>query len=262
MELRADRHPSLDLTLDRLDHAVRRAGGDLEARGEIVDRHVVHAVDADLTVPVDAFHDASRLDEEGVTMGVVAGILVGDRLGEILGNVEEEGAPFGDVEELHAGADGKDGHVSAADVLGEHSVEVLAPDVHGADGRVGHPAVAAWVEVSPADHHDPVEEVEEPDNVILVGEGGHDDGNPTGGGDSVEIARGHERERGMLLAGCTVVGVDADEGLGCHEVSPEDRRIVDAFVRPNAGWSYVDPRISRMNLPPSAAPQSTDFFDV
>jgi hypothetical protein len=99
-------------------------------------------------------------------------------------------------------------------------------------------------------------------DVILVGEGGHDDGNPTGGGDPVEVARGHEGERGMLLAGCTVVGVDADEGLGCHGVSPEDRRIVDPLLRPNTGWSYVDPRIPRMNLPPSAAPRSTDLFDV
>ena len=216
MKLHADRGPVLDGALDRLDHAVRGAGGHLEAHRHVVDRHVVHAVHADLAVAVDPLHRGTRLDEQGMPVGQVGRILVGDRLRQVFGDVEEQRAPHGDVDELHAAADREDRHVAGADVLGEHPVEVFATGVHRADGRVGHVAVAAGIEVGAAHHHHAVEQVEEADHIVLVGQGRQDHGNATRGRDAVVVAGGDEREGRVLLAGRTVVGVDADEGLGCH----------------------------------------------
>ena len=180
---------------------------------------MVHAVDADFAVAVDPFHRRAGLDDERVAVGEVGRVLVGDRPGQVLGDVQEQGAPLGDVEELHAGADAEHRHVAGADVLGEEAVEVLAPGVHRPHRRVGHVAVASWVEVGAADEHHAVEEIEEPDDVILVGERGEDDGDAPGGRDAVEVAGGDEGQGGVFLAGGAVVGVDADEGFGSHESS-------------------------------------------
>ena len=169
MELRADRHPALDGTLDRLDHAVRGPGGHLEALGDIVDAHVVHAVDADLAVAIDAFHHRARLHDESVPVGLINGILVGYRLGQILRNVQEERAALRDVEQLHAAADRQHGHMPGTDVLGQKPVKILAPGVHRPHGRVRHVAVATRIEVSPSHHHHAVEHVEQADDVFLIG---------------------------------------------------------------------------------------------
>ena len=57
------------VALDGLDDAVGASGRDGEARGHFVDRHVVHAVDADLAFAVDALHQRAGLDLQGVAMG-------------------------------------------------------------------------------------------------------------------------------------------------------------------------------------------------
>ena len=217
MELHADRRPLLDDTLDRLDDAVGRPSGDTEARRHVVDRHVVHAVDANLAVSIHPLHHAAAFDEQRVAVGQIGRILVGNRPRQILGQVEEERSPLGDVQQLHAAADREHGHVPGTDVLGEQAVEVLPPRVHRPHRRVWHVAVTAGIEVGSTDHHDPVEHVEKPDEVVLVGQGGEDHGDATRRGDAVEIAGRDERQRGMLLATGTEVGVDADDGLHSHE---------------------------------------------
>jgi hypothetical protein len=177
---------------------------------------VVHAVDPDLAVAIDPLHDRAGLDDERVAVGQVGRVLVGDRLGHVLGEVEEQRAPLGDVEQLHPAADGEHRHVPRADVLDQQAVEVLAAGVHRPNRRVRHVAIAAGIEVGPAHEHDAVEEVEQPDEIFLGRQRGQDHRNPAAGGDPVEVTRGHERQGGVLLAGGAVVGVDADEGLGGH----------------------------------------------
>ena len=56
VKLRADGNPAFDDALDCLDDTVRSAGGDLKAGGNIVDCHVVHAIDPNFSFAIDAFH--------------------------------------------------------------------------------------------------------------------------------------------------------------------------------------------------------------
>ena len=76
MELRADGEPIGHAAFDRFDDAVRAAGGHFEAGGDVVDRHVVHAVDAELAVAVDALHQRAGRELQRVAMGRVERIVM------------------------------------------------------------------------------------------------------------------------------------------------------------------------------------------
>ena len=256
MELRADHHPALDAALDRLDHAVRGPGGHLEALGDIVDAHVVHAVDANLAVAIDAFHHGAGLHDEGVPVGLIDRVLVRDRLGKILWDVQEQCAPLGDVEQLHAAADRQHGHVPGADVLGQQAVEVFATGVHRSHGWVRHVAIATRVEVGPSHQHHAVEQVEQANDVFLIGQGRQDHGDAARGGDAVVVAGRDEREGGMLLAGGAVVGVDANEGFDSHGIPLEKRQAGILPTSPATWWSFRPPSACSW-IPPPVPPHGT-----
>jgi len=103
----------------------------------------------------------------------------------------------------------------------ERRLKSAARGVHRPDGRMGHVAVAPRVEVGAPHHHHTVEQVEQPDDVVLVRQRGQDHRDAARGRDAVEVAGGHDRQGGVLLAGSAVVRVDADEGLGCHRGPPD-----------------------------------------
>ena len=52
------------------------------------------------------------------------------------------------------------------------------PGIHRPNGRVRHVAVATRIEVGPSHHHHAVEQVEQPDDVVLLGQRRQDTGMP------------------------------------------------------------------------------------
>ena len=73
---------------------------------------------------------------QGMAMGGIHGILVRNRLREVLGDVEEEVAALGDVQELHADADAEDRHPPRGDHVHQPAVEFLAAGVQRPNRRV------------------------------------------------------------------------------------------------------------------------------
>ena len=174
-------------------------------------------------------------------MRLIDRILVRDRLGQILGDVQEERAAFGDVEQLHAATDRQHGHVPGADVLGQQAVEILAAGIHRPHGRVRHVAVATRIEVGPSHHHHAVEQVEQANDVFLIGQRRQDHGDATSGGDAVVVAGRDERQGGVLLACRAVVGVDANEGFDSHGVPLKRSRAGILPTGPATWWSLRPP---------------------
>ena len=99
MELGAEGEPVVHGALDGLDDAVGASGGDGKARRHVVDRHVVHAVDADFPLAVDPLHERAHLDLQGVAVVGVHRVEMRDRPRQVFGNVQEEGAALRDVQE-------------------------------------------------------------------------------------------------------------------------------------------------------------------
>ena len=113
MELGAHREPVFHRALDGLNDSVRAAGGDHEAGGHFVDGHVVHAIDANLALAEDAFHDRAHFHDQGVAMIGIAGVEVRQGLGQVLGNMQEEVAALGNIQKLHSAADAENRHAAA-----------------------------------------------------------------------------------------------------------------------------------------------------
>ena len=72
------------VAIDRFDDTVGAACGHGKTLGHFVHRHMMHAVDPDLAVAVDAFHQRIRLDGQPMSMPTVLQVLVGDRGRQIL----------------------------------------------------------------------------------------------------------------------------------------------------------------------------------
>ena len=126
--------------------------------GHFVDGHVVHAVDADLALAVDPFHQRARLHHQGVPMGRIGGVGVGQGAGQVLGDVQEEVAALGNVQQLHAAADAEHRHPPLGDQPHQRAVELLAAAVQQPHRRVQHETVDARIEVGPADQHHAVQQ--------------------------------------------------------------------------------------------------------
>src|SRR5262249_29897692 len=92
VELGTQGPPVLLRALDGFDHAIRAAGGDLEAGADVVDRLVVHAVDADFAVAKDALHQRAEDDRQAVAVLRIVRVLVRDRAGHFFRQVQEQSA--------------------------------------------------------------------------------------------------------------------------------------------------------------------------
>ena len=68
MKLSSNREPILATRFDRFDDPIRAARRHPESRCDFIDRHVMHAVDANFSVAVDPSHDRAGHDLEPVTM--------------------------------------------------------------------------------------------------------------------------------------------------------------------------------------------------
>ena len=103
-------------------------------------------------------------------MGGIGGVGVRQGAGQVLGDVQEEVAALGDVQQLHAHADAQDRHPPLGDEPHQLAVEEFAAAIQEADGRVEHEAVDAGIEVRPAHQHHAVQHVEHLADVGLIGQ--------------------------------------------------------------------------------------------
>jgi hypothetical protein len=151
-----------------LDDAVGRAGDDLEAAAERVDRLVMHAVDVQPAPAGEAVQRRSGFDVRGVRhlVGRLSRPVLEVRQ---LGDVLVQRPARGDVERLHAAADGEQREVALAGRAHHRELVVVrdAVDVR-AELRVPQRPVGSGVEVGAAAEQDAVEAVEE--RVRVVGE--------------------------------------------------------------------------------------------
>ena len=110
-------------------------------------------------------------------MGRVERIVMRQRRRTILGNVQQQIAAQRHVDQLHAGANAEHRHPPVGDQPHQSAIEQLAAIGQQPNRRVEHPAVAARIEVGPADQHDAVDLVEQLLQVVIVGQRGNDDRN-------------------------------------------------------------------------------------
>ena len=127
----------------------------------------MHAVDADFAFAVYPFHERARLHLQRVPMGRIAGVGVGQGAGQVLGNVQEEVAALGNVQQLHAAADAEHRHPPLGDQPHQRAVELLAAAVQQPHRRVQHETVDPRIEVRPADQHHAVQGVQHAGDVGL-----------------------------------------------------------------------------------------------
>ena len=151
--------------LDGLDDAVGAAGGDGEAGRHLVDRHVVHAVDADFALAVDPLHQRAHLDLQGVAMVGVHRVAVRQRRGRSSGMCRNRLPPCDDVQQLHADADAEHRHPAMDDHAHQPAVEFLAAPIQQPHRGMEHEAVATRIEIGAADHDHRVEHVENPGEI-------------------------------------------------------------------------------------------------
>ena len=104
MELRAEGEPIIPRALDGLNYAVGTASGDGEARCNVVDGHVVHAVDADFALAVHALHDRAHFNLQGVAMVGIHRVEVRQPPANLRQGAEELPSRR-DVQQLHAATD-------------------------------------------------------------------------------------------------------------------------------------------------------------
>ena len=93
-------------------------------------------------------------------MGRIGGVHVRQGAGQVLGQVQEEVAALGDVQQLHAAADAERRHPPLGDQPHQRAVELLATRVQQPHGGVEHVAVVAGVEVASAGQHHAVQQVQ------------------------------------------------------------------------------------------------------
>ena len=160
--------------------------------GDVVDRLVVHAVDADFAVAIDPLHQRAEHDFQAVAMLRIVRILVRNGRRQLFRQMQKQRAALRDVEELHAGADAEHRHPSLGDLAHQHAVEILAAAIEQAHAAVQLIAVAARVEIAAADQHERSQHVEHAAQVVLVLDRRQDDAEFPGRLDRVVVA-GAER---------------------------------------------------------------------
>lgn len=83
-----------------------------------------------------------------------------------------------------------------------------------------HEAVAARIEIGPADHHHAVEQIEKLIEVFVFFQHRNDDGNAAGLDDRIVVPRAEVTHRWAILASGAIVHVDPDQWLTIHRQTP------------------------------------------
>ena len=122
VELSSESEPIVNLALDRFHDTIGATCRYGEAQRDFVDGHVVHAVDADLTVAIHTFHQRIGRHFQAMAMTRILTILVWQRRGKVLGNMQEQVAALLDVKQLHADADSKYRHMSFGDQTHQQAI--------------------------------------------------------------------------------------------------------------------------------------------
>jgi len=214
-------HSSIVLSMASTTPSGATGCGD-EPGGQVVDRHVVHAVDADFAVAVNAFHERTGLHFEGMTMGPIHRIQMGQGLGQILGNMQEQGATLRNVEELHADADAEEGEAAVGHQRDQRAVEILSPFFEGTNRRMQHVAVAPGVKIVSTNHHDAIKGIQHLLNIIFITERWNHYGNGAHLTERVVVARAEKTECGRVPSSGAKVSVQADQRFLGHRDSSFD----------------------------------------
>src|SRR5687768_16361856 len=107
MELRAKDIPVVPGALNRFHDAIEAMGSHPEAASQLIDRHMMHAVDADFSVAVNTLHQRVGYNRQGMAMSRILRVAMRDRAGHVFRNVKEKISSLRHVNQLHAYADPK-----------------------------------------------------------------------------------------------------------------------------------------------------------
>ncbi len=121
--------------------------------------------------------------------------------------------PCETLKQLHAHADAEHRQAPLGGDVHQPAVEILAALLQQPHRGVQHEAVAARVEIGAADQHQAVQQVEHAIEVVLVGQRGNDDRDPSGLGDAVEVAGAEIAHGRGILLGRAIVCVQSDQRL-------------------------------------------------
>ena len=146
-------------------------------------------------------------------MGRVERIVMRQGRRAIFRNVQQQVAAHRDVQQLHAAADAEHGLPPLGNHPHQPAIEQLAPLRERANRGVQHPAVAARIEVGPADEHHAVHTIEHLLQVFVLIERRNDQRNAADFGDRVVVARRDVSETGLITRCVGEIGIHTNDWL-------------------------------------------------
>ena len=177
-------------------------------------------------------------------MGRVDRIAMWQTVGHVFRQVQKQIATLRRAEQLHADADTEHGHPPPGDQVDQPTIHLFATIGQSSHGRMQHEPVTSRVEIGPANHDNPLDEIEQAAQVVVIDQRGNHQRHASRPCDGVVISGANIGKRGRIPLGLAKICIQSDQRFHSHDLSFFSTFMCQTKVKRNGRFEGRDSRCS------------------